>query len=118
VFCGHQRIFLPRALFESFIDECEIDDERVIVISKRYSSVTKPSERLYIHPCFSIKGFSRMCQFYKTSLFKCYSRLLPFNSAWCNADFGLVDYEWYGHTISSKRTLNDHEKNLFKGEKS
>ena len=115
VFCGHQRILLSRALFERFTDECEIDDERLIVVSKRYSSVMEPSERLYIHPCFSIQGFSKLCQAYKTSLFKCYCRLLPLNTVCYSADFGLLDYEWYGHTIGSERMLNDHEKNLFKG---
>ncbi|CAF4068105.1 unnamed protein product [Adineta steineri] len=31
-----------------------------------------------------------------------------------SADFGLLDYEWYGHTIGSERILNEHEKKLFK----
>ena len=116
-FCGHQRILLPRALFENFTDECEIDDERLMVVSKRYSDVIEPSERLYIHPCFSTEGFTKLCEVYKTSLFSCYSRLLPFNNVFYNADFGLLDYEWYSHTIGSDRMLNDHEKSLFKGKK-
>jgi hypothetical protein len=114
-FCGHQRIILPRALFESYADDCEIDDEQLIVVSRCYSSVIEPSERLYIHPCFSIEGFSKLCEVYRTSLFKCYSRLLPFNTIWYNADFGLLNYESYAHTVGSGRMLNDHEKNLFNG---
>ncbi|CAF3439191.1 unnamed protein product, partial [Rotaria socialis] len=46
----------------------------------------------------------------------CYSRLLPLNTV-CynyNADFGLLDYEWYGHTIGAERLLNDYEKTLFR----
>jgi hypothetical protein len=115
VFYGHQRILLPRALFEDFTNEYEIDDEQLIVVSKRYSDVIEPSERLYIHPCFSTEGFNKLCKVYKTFLFSCYSRLLPLNTVYYNADFGLLDYEWYGHTIGSERMLNDHEKNLFKG---
>jgi len=116
-FYGHQRILLPRALFEDFANEYEIDDEQLIVVSKRYSDVTEPSIRLYIHPCFSTEGFTTLCEVYKTSLFSCYSRLLPLNTV-CynyNADFGLLDYEWYGRTIGSERMLNGYEKNLFKG---
>jgi len=117
VFCDYRRILLPRALFESFMVESEIDDERLVVVSTRYSSFIRPSERLYIHPCFSLEGFSKLCEVYKTSLFKCYCRLLPLNTV-CynyNADFGLLDYEWYGHTVGRKRILNDHENKLFKG---
>jgi hypothetical protein len=115
IFCSYQRILLPRVLFECFMGESEIDDEQLIVVSRCYSSVIQPSERLYIHPCFSLEGFSKLCETYKTSLFKCYCRLLPLNTIWYYADFGLLDYEWYGHTIGLERILNDHEKKLFKG---
>jgi hypothetical protein len=115
VFCNYQRILLPRALFECFTGESEIDEERLVVVSTRYSSVIQPSERLYIYPCFSVEGFSKLCEVYKTSLFKCYCRLLPLNTVWYYADFGLLNYEWYGHTVGLERILNDHEKNLFKG---
>ncbi|CAF4124322.1 unnamed protein product [Adineta steineri] len=115
-FCGHQRIRLPRALFEDFTNEYEIDDEQLITVAKHYSDVIEPSERLYIHPCFGTEGFTKLCEVYKTSLFNCYSRLLPLNTVcyYYNADFGLLDYEWYGHTIGSERILNEHEKKLFK----
>jgi hypothetical protein len=117
MFCGHPRILLPRMLFEDFTNEYEIDNEQLIVVSKRSSDVIEPSQRLYIHPCFSTEGFTKLCVVYKTPLFGCYSRLLPLNTVCydCNADFGLLNYEWYGHTIGSQRMLNEHEKSLFKG---
>jgi len=119
VFCGYQRILLPRPLFEDFTNEYEIDDEQLILVSKHYSDVIEPSQRLYIHPCFSTEGFTKLCKVYKAPLFSCYSRLLPLNTVCYNysADFGLLDYGWYGHTIGSERMLNEHENNLFKGKK-
>ena len=119
VFCGHPRILLPRSVFEDFANEYEIDDEQLIVVSRRYSDVIEPSERLYIHSCFSIEGFRKLCEVYQTPVFSCYSRLLPLNtvSYGYNADFGLIDYEWYSYAIGSERMLNDHEKELFKGKK-
>ena len=117
MFCGHPRILLPRAPFEDFTNEYEIDVEQLIVVSKRYSNFIEPSPRLYIHPCFSTEGFTKLCKVYKTSLFNCYSRLLPLNTV-CydySADFGLLNYEWYDHTIGFERILNDHEKCLFRG---
>lgn len=116
LFRGHQRIILPRTMFENNMDDYQIDDEQLIIFSTRYSSVIQPSERLYVHPCFSIEGFSKLCEVYKTSLFQCYSRLLPFNTFGYDADFGLLDYESYGHTIGAQRSLNDQEKSLFKSE--
>ncbi|CAF2050749.1 unnamed protein product [Rotaria magnacalcarata] len=116
VFCGHSRILLPRAPFEDCTNEYEIDDEQFILLSKRYYDTIEPSIRLYIHPCFSTEGFTKLCKVYQTSLFSCYSRLLPLNTV-CynyNADFGLLDYEWYGHTIGAERLLNDYEKTLFR----
>lgn len=114
IFCGHQRIILPRTMFENNIDDCQIDNEQLIMFSTRYSSVIQPSERLYIHPCFSIEGFSKLCEVYQTFLFRCYCRLLPFNTFGYDADFGLLNYDSYGHTIGAKRLLNDHERNLFR----
>lgn len=115
-FRGQPRILLPHTLFEDFSNEYEIDHEELIIVSRRYSGTIQPSERLYIHPCFSTEGFTKLCEVYKTSLFNCYSRLLPLNTVGYNysADFGLLDYEYYGHTIGSERILNDHERNLFK----
>jgi hypothetical protein len=114
-FCNYQRIMLPHTLWQCFMDDSEIDEERLVVVSTRYSFFIQPSERLYIHPCFSLEGFSKLCPTYRTSLFKCYSRLLPLNTVYYYADFGLLDYEWYSQTVGLKRTLNDHEKNLFRG---
>ena len=113
-FCNYQRIRLPDIVWHYYRDVGEIDEENFCVIPVRYSFFIQPSERLYIHPCFSLEGFLKLCEMYKTPLFKCYSRLLSLNSVYYNADFGLLDYEWYSQTIGLKRTLNDHEKNLFK----
>ena len=116
MFCGHQRISLsPDTLPFNFTDEHEIVDGRAIPVSNRYSDFKYPSQRLYVHPCFSVEGFIRLCEVYRTPLFKCYSRLLPLNTVFYDADFGLLNYEWYAHTIGSERTLNDHEKKLFQG---
>lgn len=115
VFRNCKRIILPRYLFQSFMGESEIDEEQLVLISTRYSPFIQPSERLYIHPCFSLEGFSQLCEAYKTSLFKCYSRLLPLNTIWYYADFGLLDYQWYSQTVGLRRALNNHEKKLFKG---
>jgi len=117
VFCNYKRIILPRYLFQSFMGESEIDEEQLVLVSTRYSSFIQPSERLYIHPCFSLEGFSKLCEVYKTSLFKCYCRLLPLNTVWYYADFGLLDYEWYSQTVGLRRVLSSHEKKLFKGKK-
>ena len=43
---------------------------------------------------------------------------MPFNTTWYDADFGLLNYETYGHTSGSERVLNDHELNLFKSKTS
>jgi hypothetical protein len=113
-FCNYQRIRLPDIVWDYYRDVGEIDEKNFCVIPERYSCFIQPSERLYIHPCFSLEGFFELCEVYKTPLFKCYSRLLPLNSVSYNADFGLVDYEWYSQTVGLKRALNDHEKSLFK----
>ncbi len=42
-FCGRPKILLPRALFEDFTNEYEIDDEQFMVASNRYSDVIEPS---------------------------------------------------------------------------
>ena len=117
IFSGHPRILLPRELVEDFGNECEIDDKQLIIAVKRYSDKIEPSRRIYIHPCFSTEGFTKLCEVYNSSLFHCYSRLLPLNTVCPNyyADFGLLDYEWYGRTIGAERMLNDYENNLFKG---
>lgn len=116
LFCGHPRIpLLSYEVLGDFTNEYKIDDEQLVATSGRYSDVIEPSVRLYIHPCFSVDGFEKLCQAHKTSLFQCYCRLLPLNTVCYNADFGLVDYQWYGQTIGEERVLNRHEKELFKG---
>lgn len=114
-FRNQKRIRLPRAYFEYYTDIGYIDDESDLLISKYYSTVNEPLERLYVHPCFSAEGFLKLCQAYKASLFKCYSRLLPLNTSCYFPNFQLLDYELYASRIGSERTLSDHEKTLFKG---
>ncbi|CAF1611904.1 unnamed protein product [Rotaria magnacalcarata] len=114
IFLGYKRIVLPRTLFERYTDKYYIDDEQGFLVSERYTYFIEPLQRIFIHPCFSTAGFSKLCPLYKTSLFKCYSRILPFNNSWYDADFPLVNYELYRHTIGSERLLNNHEENLFK----
>jgi hypothetical protein len=112
---GHKRVLLCRTWFQRYQDEYDIDENHLVLISKRYSFVIQPSLRLFVHPSFSVEGFQKLAVVYKTPLFECYSRLLPFNTfAYC-ADYGLLKYESYRHTIGSGRILNDHEKKLFKG---
>jgi len=116
---SHQRIFLSRVSFDDFMNESEIDDEQLIVVSKSYSNVVKSSIRLYVHSCFAVSGFAKLCEVYRTPLFSCYSQLLLLNTV-CydySADLDLLGYQWYWHTIGSERILNDHEKFLFRGEK-
>jgi hypothetical protein len=117
-FCGHGRISLCRTFFERYQDDWDIDENQLVFISKRYSTVIQPSLRLFVHPLFSVEGFRKLSRLYKTSLFECYSRLLPINSITYCADFGLLDYKSYSRTIGSSRMLNNHEKNLFKSRSS
>ena len=115
-FYGHPRISLsPYEVLGDFTNEYNIDDEQLVGTSRYYSNVIEPSVRLYIHPCFSVEGFEKLCQAHKSSLFQCYCRLIPLNTVSYSADFGLIDYKWYGHTMGSERPLNRHEKQLFKG---
>lgn len=114
-FCHCQRIMLPGALVSAFSDDCEIDNERLVVRRARYSTTIEPSQRLFIHPCFSTDCFKRLSQTYRSPLFKCYSRLLPFNSPWYDADFGLVDFESLGRLIILERELNSYKTELFQG---
>ncbi|CAF1461479.1 unnamed protein product [Adineta ricciae] len=113
-FSNRQRIMLSRTLWDYYRNNCEIDEERLCVVPTRYSLFTQPSERLYIHACFGLEGFSKLSEAYRSSLFQCYCRLLPLNTAYYNADFGLLEYEWFIQTIGLKRPLNDHEKKLFR----
>ena len=109
-----QRLLLDREMYESYLDDCEVVDDKLVLIEKDDYPFTHPIQRLFIYPCFSVEGFGKLCKAYRTSIFQCYSRLLSFNSDLYSADFGLLNYELYSETISSPRDLNDHERNLFK----
>lgn len=114
-FRDQKPIWLLYTHSESSTDICDIDDERQLFVKKYYSFFKEPVDRYFVYPCFSTEGFSKLCQTYRTSLFKCYSRLLSFNSCCYSPTFELLDYELYAHTIGSERILNDHEKTLFNG---
>jgi hypothetical protein len=114
MFRGHARICLPHTLFGCYLDDCDIDEDKLVLVSNRYSTKIQPSIRLFVHPCFSIDGFQKLAKLYKTPLFECYSRLLPLNTVTYSADFGLLNYLSYSRTIGSGRILNDHENKLFK----
>lgn len=114
-FCRRQPISLSVAPFEHNLMEDEISDEQFPNVSRRYSCFIKPLERPYVHPCFAVEGLVKLCPLYQTSLFKCYSRLIPYNNAQYDATFDLLNYELYIHSIGSRRILNDHEKKLFHG---
>ena len=72
IFSGHPRILLPRELVEDFGNECEIDDKQLIIAVKRYSDKIEPSRRIYIHPCFSTEGFTKLCEVYNIGLMQKY----------------------------------------------
>jgi hypothetical protein len=112
-FCGHRRIPICRAFFARYEDNYDIDENKLILVSKRYSTVAQPELRLFVHPCFSVDAFQQLVRFYNTPLFKCFVRLLPFNTIQYCFDFGLVNYISFNQRISSGRMLNEHEEKLF-----
>ena len=109
-----QRVDLPRTLYECYLEDSEIIDGKLVWLEKQNSSLIQPQQRLFVHSCFTINGFGLLCRAYRTSLFQCYSRLLPFNTDFYYADFGLLDYELYNRTITLERDLNDYEQKLFR----
>lgn len=113
-FTGHSRSLLPCTVFADFTDHWRIDHKRGTSDEKYYSDTLQPCLRRFVHECFTTEAFSALSQVYKTSLFKCYSRLLSYNSSAYNADFGLRNYEWHSSTLAGERKLSDHEMNLFR----
>lgn len=111
---GEGRILIAPEMYQSYLDDCEVIDSRLVPLNNRNLSVIQPVQRLFLYACFSIEGFGALCRAYRTPLFHCYSRLLPFNTDLYYADFGLVDYELYAKTVSAIRDLNSYEKLIFK----
>jgi hypothetical protein len=109
----HARICLPHRLFGCYLDDCDINEDKLALVTNRYSTKIQPGIRLIVHPCFSVDGFRKLAKLYKTPLFECYSRLLPLNTVTYSADFGLLNYLLYSRMIGSGRILNDHENKLF-----
>ena len=114
MFCCKERVLVSLERFEQCLDDCEAVDDRLVPSDEADSSFIRPTQRPFVHPCFSIEGFRKLCKAYRTSAFQWYSRLMPFNTDFYSADFGLLDYELYIQTIDSKRTLNNYENKLFK----
>lgn len=111
---GSERIPIPRQKYDRYLVECEVKDDKLVPVEERHSNRLQPLQRLSVYRCFSIEGFAKLSKTYRTPLFQCYSRLLPFNGNLYNADFGLVDYELYYGTMCSERALNMYERSLFK----
>ncbi len=111
---ARQRILLPEETFKNYLYDCEVIDDKLVLLENCDSSFIQPCQRLFVHSCFNIEGFGKLCKAYQTLMFQCYSRLLPFNTNLYCSDFGLIDYELYRTTISLERDLNNHEPKLFK----
>ncbi|CAF4571243.1 unnamed protein product [Rotaria magnacalcarata] len=111
---GRARILLPAEIYGNYLQDCEILDDKLVPFENHNPSVIQPAQRLFVHSCFSTKGLSALCKAYRTPLFQCYSRILPFNTDLYCADFGLIDYQLYNETISSERDLNVYENKFFK----
>ncbi|CAF4773944.1 unnamed protein product, partial [Rotaria magnacalcarata] len=111
---GRARILLPAKIYGNYLQDCEILDDKLVPFENHNPSVIQPAQRLFVHSCFSTKGLSALCKAYRTPLFQCYSRILPFNTDLYCADFGLIDYQLYNETISSERDLNVYENKFFK----
>lgn len=109
-----RRVPLPRMSYEHHMDHSEIVDDKLVLSAKLDSPLMQPRQRLFVHSCFTVEGFGLLCRAYRTSLFQCYCRLVPFNTDFYYANFGLLDYELYNRTITLARDLNDYEQKLFK----
>ncbi|CAF2057501.1 unnamed protein product, partial [Rotaria magnacalcarata] len=115
MFCCKQRVLVPRELYEFYSDDFEVMDDRLVVSYGDFdTSLIRSIQRVFVHPCFSIEGFGKLCKAYRTAAFQCYSRLIPFNTDFYCADFGLIDYELYHQTIGLERDLNTYENKFFK----
>lgn len=109
------RIILTLMPFERNFCEDELHGEQFLNVLRCYPCFIESLERLYAHPCFSTQEFFNLCSFYKTSLFKCYSRLLSYNNVRYNSKFIPFNYELYVRSVGSRRILNEHERRLFHG---
>lgn len=116
-FRNGQRIAAPRASYERYLDYGEIIDDKLAWLKDQNFPYIEPRQRLFVYSCFSVMGFEILCKAYRTSLFQCYSRLLPYNTEFYCADFGLLDYELFNRTITLQRDLNNYEQRLFKSKR-
>jgi len=110
-----KQIFVPVERYQDYLNECEIVNDKLVLIEKTNSPFIQPCQRIYVYSCFSIEGFGKLCRSYLTPLFQCYSRLLSFNTDFYSADFGYINYELYCSTIDLNRDLNEHEEKILQG---
>ena len=82
---------------------------------RKYSDDEGPPIRMFVHPTFTVDAFENLCFTYKTAVFHCYSRLLPFNMHPYVGNLIVVDYFNYKDSVGCARQLNEHERYLFKG---
>lgn len=113
---GFHKVLLAPDVYEQYLDECEVINDKLVPFEKHNLLVIQPIQRLFLYSCFTVEGFEALSQTYRTPLFQCYSRLLSFNTDFSIAEFGLIDYELYTNTLGTPRDLNVHEKKLFKSE--
>ena len=113
-FRDQSRVLLDSKLYGHYLQDCEVLDDKLVPFVNRNPGFTQPVQRLFVHPCFCIEGFSALCKAYRTPLFQYYCRILSFNTDLYCADFGLVDYELYCETVSVERDLNVYEKKFLK----
>ena len=107
-------IMIPQEAYESYLHECDLVNFRLISLEKHDLLLKQPEQRLFVHPCFGIEAFNKLSKTYRTPLFQCYSRLISFNTDFYCSEYGLINYDLYAQTIGSNRSLNVHEKKLFK----
>lgn len=112
-----EKIFVPKKMYEHYLDECEVVNNKLVLIKKTHSRFIQPFQRVYVYSYFTTEGFRKLCRAYLTPLFQCYSRLISFNSDFYQGDFGFINYELYCSTIDLNRDFNEHEEKILKGKK-
>ena len=109
-----KKISVDVPYLDCYLETCFVDAGGYIRPT-RYDHRDDPVLRLFIHPIFTAEAFEKLCCAYKTPLFQCYSRLLPFNTHSYVGNLVLVDYFAYRCSIGLARELNSHEQSVFKG---
>ena len=66
MFWGHQRILLSRETYEKYLHDCQVVDDKLVLIENPNSSFIQPIQRLFAYQCFSVEGFAKLCKAYRT----------------------------------------------------